>query len=236
MIQFNLLPDVKQEYIKAKRLKHSVIVISMLTAAAALFIFVMLFLTVYVFQRQTINNLESDIDTYSSTLKGTKDLDKILTIQNQLKSLPELHDQKPVTSRLFTYVTQLTPAQVSIGNIELDYEEGTLTMSGKADSLGTINKFVDTLKFTTYSGLPADASSEDKTQTGKPFSEVVLTSFSKSDKEATYNISFKFNPIIFDSKNNITLVVPKIISTRSETEKPTELFQALPQPATEQQQ
>lgn len=229
MIQFNLLPDVKQEYMKAKRLKHSVIVISTMVASGALFIFVMLFLTVYVFQKTTIRNLENDIQSNTQTLKNTADLDKILTIQNQLKSLPDLHDQKPVTSRLFTYLTQLTPAQVSVGNVELDYEAKTMSLSGSADSLGTINKFVDTLKFTTYTDKSAN--SKDAT---KPFSSVVLASFARTDKEATYQITFEFDPIIFNSNNDISLTVPKIISTRSETEKPTDLFKALPQTSGQQ--
>ncbi len=221
MIQFNLLPDVKQEYIKARRTKHSVIVISMLAASVSLFIFVTMFLTVYVFQKARIRNLDSSIAEYTQTLEDTKDLDKILTIQNQLNSLPALHDKKPVTSRLFTYMTQLTPAQVSVGKLELDYQASTLSITGTADSLSTINKFVDTLKFTTYTreGQAADT---------KPFSNVVLSSFTKTDKDATYQITLKYDPVIFDSSKAIALVVPKIISTRSETEKPTDLFKALP--------
>lgn len=221
MIQFNLLPDVKQEYIKARRTRHSVIVISMLAASVSLFIFVTLFLTVYVFQKARIRNLDSSIAEQTQTLKETKDLDKILTIQNQLNSLPALHDQKPVSSRLFAYMTQLTPAQVSVGKLDLDYQAKTLAITGTADSLSTINKFVDTLKFTTYT-------SDGREVTEKPFSSVVLSSFTKTDKDATYQITFKFDSAIFDSSKAIALVVPKIISTRSETEKPTDLFKALP--------
>lgn len=43
MIQFNLLPDVKLEYIKANRAKHTVVVAASVTAAAALGIFILLF-------------------------------------------------------------------------------------------------------------------------------------------------------------------------------------------------
>lgn len=227
MIQFNLLPDVKQEYMKAKRQKHSVIIISLLVAAVSLFIFVMLFLTVNVFQKKHISDLDTDIASSTKTLKDIKDLDKILTIQNQLKSLPDLHDAKPVTSRLFGYLTQITPAQVSLGNVNLNYESKTMIISGTADSLSTINKFVDTIKFTTYTeAVGAETASAGAT---KPFSSVVLSSFSKGEEGSTYQISLAFEPTIFDSKKTITLVVPKTITTRSETEKPNQdIFQALP--------
>ena len=222
MIQFNLLPDVKQQYIKAKRQKHTVIVISMLMAAASLFVFIMLFLTVYVFQRAHLRNLNNDISASTETLKNTTNLNKILTIQNQLDSLPKLHDEKPVVTRLTNYLSAITPNQVNIGELEADFETKAITVKGTSDSLQNINKFVDTIKFTTFK----DNGEESK---DKPFSEVVLKEFARNDKETTYTISFTFNEIIFDINHDIVITVPKITSTRSETEKPTDLFKALPE-------
>lgn len=230
MIQFNLLPDVKQQYIKTNRRKRTVIVVSFLIAASSLAVFVVLFLSVYVFQKNHINNLSNDIKSSTQKLKDIPDLNKVLTIQNQLKELPDLHAEKPVTSRLFGYLNKLTPNQITIGNIKLDYSESTMTLTGSADSLSTVNKFVDTLKFSTYT----DTLQVEQKEKKKVFSEVVLTSFSRSDKDATYTISFKFDPLIFDSSHNIEITVPNITSSRSETEKPTELFKALPEKKTEQ--
>lgn len=223
MIQFNLLPDVKQQYIKAKRQKHTVIVVSLLMAASSLFIFTMLFLTVNIFQKAHLRNLDDDIQASTKTLNGVPDLNKVLTIQNQLSSLPGLHDKKPVTSRLFGYMSQITPANVTIGNLSLNYAEETITITGQADSLSTVNKFVDTIKFTSYK-----IGEEDQQE--KPFSEVVLGTFARDETEATYTINFKFKAAIFDSSNDAKLVIPKIISTRSETEKPGDLFKELPKP------
>ncbi|RTK94234.1 hypothetical protein EKI60_04305 [Candidatus Saccharibacteria bacterium] len=223
MIQFNLLPDVKQQYIKAKRQKHTVIVVSLLMAASSLFIFTMLFLTVNIFQKAHLRNLDDDIQVSTKSLNDIPDLNKVLTIQNQLNSLPGLHDKKPVTSRLFGYMSQITPANVTIGNLSLNYAEETITITGQADSLSTVNKFVDTIKFTSYK-----IGEEDQQE--KPFSEVVLGTFARDETEATYTINFKFKPDIFDSSKDVKLVIPKIISTRSETEKPGDLFKELPKP------
>lgn len=223
MIQFNLLPDVKQQYIKTARLKRTVIVVSFLVAATSLFIFVMLFLSVYVFQRAHMKNLSNDIQAKTSELKAIPDLNKVLTIQNQLKALPELHGKKPVTSRLFGYLNKLTPNQVTISNVSVDFLENTMSITGTADSLSTINKFVDTLKFSTFTDK-SDSNNESK----KIFNDVVLSSFSRSEKEATYTITMKFDPEIFDSSKNVEVTVPSITSSRSETEKPSELFKALP--------
>jgi hypothetical protein len=222
MIQFNLLPDVKQEYIKAKRQKHSVIVVSLLVAAVSLFVFILLFLTVRVFQRTHLSNLNDDIKTMTQTLHDTTDLDKILTIQNQLNSLPGLHDQKPVVTRLTSYLSEITPSQVSIGELEADFELETIQIKGTSDSLQSVNKFVDTIKFTTFKD-----GEEDSTE--PPFKNVVLSDFVRNNDETTYTITFSFNPVIFDGNHDIKLTVPQITSTRSETEKPIELFKALPE-------
>lgn len=223
MIQFNLLPDVKMQYIKAKNLKRTVMVISMLVAGSAAAVFVLLFMTVNVFQKTHLGNLNDDIKQKSNQLKSTKDLDKVLTIQNQLNSLTTLHDQKPVTSRLFDYLGQLVPTQVNIGKLDLDFSKTTIAFTGTTDSLGTVNKFVDTLKFSTYEY----DNNGSKTKV-TPFTQVVLASFSRNDKDATYQVKAVFDKAIFDSGSKGTLTVPKITSSRSETEKPTDLFKDLP--------
>lgn len=226
MIQFNLLPDVKMQYIKTKSVKRTVITVSILLAATCLAVFVLLFMTVRVFQKVHMTNLQKDIDATTAELRDIKDLDKVLTVQNQLNSLGGLHDKKPVTSRLFTFVAQTTPNQASIGKLDLDYEKTTLIISGTADALSTVNKFVDTMKFCTYTYKNTDGT--DSTG-NKPFKTVVLSNFGRKDKETTYEITMTFDPTIFDVSKDVKFSVPKITSTRSETEKPTDLFKALPQ-------
>lgn len=218
MIQFNLLPDVKLDYIKSRQLKHSIVMLSIIITSVAVGIFVLLFLVVNILQKQHIKDQTSDIKKYSSQLQQIPDLNKILTIQNQLTALPDLHKKKVVATRLFNYLTQVTPAQASISEFKIDFVANTMSFTGSADSLVTVNKFVDTLKFTTFT-TTADSNAK------KAFSDVVLTSFTRNDKSTNYQIDLKYDPVIFDSANEVTLTVPKIISTRSETEKPEDLFQ-----------
>ena len=109
MIQFNLLPDVKINFIKAQRTKRAVMGISLIASAAALVIFVMLLLTVHVFQKKNMNDLTKDIASSSKELRQTPNLSKMLTVQSQLNSLTGLHDAKPSTSRMFSFMNQLTP-------------------------------------------------------------------------------------------------------------------------------
>jgi hypothetical protein len=218
MIQFNLLPDVKLEFIKARRSKHMVLLIASGVTIFSLVVFILLFSIVNIFQTKHINDLNKDIAKYTATLKAIPDVDKILTIQNQLGNLTALHDQKPISSRTITYLEQLTPAKATISDAKVDFAARTISITGNADALSTVNKYVDTLKFTDYTV----AGSTDAT---KAFSDVVLGSFTVGEKGVTYDITLNFDSAIFDATKQVNLVVPKIISTRSETEKPSDVFQ-----------
>lgn len=216
MIQFNLLPSVKLEYVKARRNKRLTILAAALAGTASLAVLVLLFVSIQIIQKKYSSDLTKDIKKESSKLQGVTELNKILTIQNQLASLTTLHDQKPVTTRLYTYIKQLTPAHVSIATLNIDFEKQTVDITGAADNISLVNKFVDTLKFTTYKA-------EDKSKnplSGYAFSGVVLASFGRDDKQAPYQVTLKFDPIIFASDSNPTLIVPPSkVTTRSETEK-----------------
>ncbi|MDB5185908.1 MAG: putative Fimbrial assembly family protein [Candidatus Saccharibacteria bacterium] len=219
MIQFNLLPDVKLEYIKARRLKRTVMTFSVVSGIAALALTILLFVVVNVFQKQHMNHLTADIKRDSQKLQQTQDLDKVLTIQNQLNNLTPLHEKKAAASRIHTYLAQVTPANTTYAKVEVNMIDSKMSFTGAADSLKTINQFVDTLKFTKYTASSA--------QEVNAFSEIVLTSFGRDDKGASFEINLKFDPVIFDNTQQISLNVPTITTTRSVTEKPGDLFQPL---------
>lgn len=238
MIQFNLLPDIKHQYLQTQRTKRLIIVTS--AAISGLFIvsFVSLLLLVTVVQKTHIKNLQKDIENNLTEIRKVPDLEKILTIQNQLGSLTALNDAKPVTSRLYNYLVQITPRDATISSVDLSFETNTIKLAGTAKNLEVVNKFVDTVKFTNYELTSNDTPA--KVTAATAFSDVVLEGFSsgqqsQSTGQVTYSISFKFNPIIFhinkDSANApqvVTLKVPQIISTRSVIEKPTDIFKEAP--------
>lgn len=238
MIQFNLLPDVKIQYLKARYRQRLAVGASVAVSGFFLTVLILLFLFVRVAQPHQMDAVGDDIKSTTDELNKTKDLNKILTIQNQLKSLPGLHDSKVISSRLFDYLTKVTPAQASISGVAIDFTTNTLSLEGNTDAISTVNKFTDTLKFTTFS-VGGDQSKESKA-----FSNVVLSSFSvateptgatNKNKQVTYKIDFTFDPAIFantkqsDGKpTEVKLTVPKTITTRSELEQPGSLFEAQP--------
>lgn len=218
MIQFNLLPDVKLQYLKARRTQHLVITASLVAIGLSLFVMIVLIGTVDVLQKKNLRDLHHDITHYSNQLKSTPNLGKILTVQNQLQALTSLHNNKPVASRLFDFLKQVTPSAASISQFSVDFTQNNISVTGNANSLDVVNTYVDTLKFTTYknsNGANANA-----------FSSVVLAEFSRTVSGASYTITANFDPNIFNNSDNVSLTVPNIITTRSAIDQPTDLFKA----------
>lgn len=226
MIQINLLPDVKVEFVKARRLKRTILAVCFLISAVAVAIFALLFISVTVVQKRHLGNLDQDINDYTNQLESTPDIAKILTIQNQLGALTTLHNDKPVASRIFTYIRQLAPGEASIETLTVNLDEQTMIITGKAVNLAAVNKFTDTLKFSSFSF------ESDEQTTNKPaFTEVTLKQFgvdasgTEAGKPANYSIEFRYAPEIFSNAGNVKLTIPNQITTRSETEKPSNVFE-----------
>lgn len=221
MIQFNLLPDVKLQYIKARNMKRLVMLASAVVTGISLTIMIILFIGVHALQRGHLNRLRADIDRDSKKLQQEQDLNKILTVQHQLNSLNGLHEAKPAAERLGSYLSQLTPGEVTISNLSVDFGTNAMTIEGASGQFKFINEFIDTLKFTKY---------KHDDQTTEAFSNVVLASFTRNDEDpetpATYQITLQFDPLIFDNTKTVSLEIPNTITTRSTTERPQPLFQA----------
>jgi Tfp pilus assembly protein PilN len=232
MIQFNLLPEVKLEYIKAERMRRLITVVAVLVSVVFL-AGLGLLITINQLGKQHLADLSRDITSKSSELQKEPKLNYILTVQNQLASLSALHGGKPAVSRLFDYLNSLTPSQISITNYTSDFTAHTITITGTADALSSVNQYVDTLKYTTY------AVQSDTTNPKKPaFSNIVLSSFGLSpnatqpNQAATYTISLGYDPVIFDITKNVKLTIPNLVTTRSSATQASDLFTAVPAPAT----
>lgn len=229
MIQFNLLPDIKLEYIRAARTKRLAILFSVLVSAVVIAVNGVLAFSTFYVQAKHISNLSSDIDQRKQELEGTESIDEILTIQNQLSTLTGLHEQKPELSRAYDFLQSMTPSNVYIADVNIDLAEGTFEISGQADELVDVNKYVDTIKFTQYRIIPEQEEGAEEQivveelEKVNAFSEVVLSNFTIDDEETSYSIVFKFDPLLFDNTKNVQFLVPNKVTTRSQVERP--LFQ-----------
>ncbi|MBP6880963.1 hypothetical protein KBC31_05035 [Candidatus Saccharibacteria bacterium] len=198
MIQINLLPDVKREYIKAQQMKRMFVIVSVVITVASLTLLALLFVFVQFGQPQHIKHLQSDIDTSVSKLKGTKDVVKIVSVQGVLEQLPKLQDGKFKTSRLFGYVTGFTPQGVSYTEIKLDLNENVLTLTGQSTDLEQANVLANNLKSANFV-----YKQDNEKQTMSPFKSIIFSSLGKVEqadngKNVNFQLSFSFDPILFN--------------------------------------
>jgi hypothetical protein len=192
-----------------------------LAAAVVLVVAVLLYMEVKVYQPNDISKNNNQISQSTSTLNSTPSLNQILKINDAIQVLPTLYNSKPDITRLSGYLSSITPSTVSINNLDLDFSTYGLTMSGTADSIDTINTFIDTLKFCQYT-TATDSTGQ------LAFSKVVLSSYAYAPDSTTgqnFSVTAQFAPQIFDtSVSNVQLVVPNKITTRSDLDQPTALF------------
>ena len=219
MIQINLLPDVKVEYLKSRRMRRLVMGGSFIAIIASFAVVGFIASYAYGVQKAQLASANSSIQKSTAEIKKIENLDKILTIQNQLKTLDSVHAAKPAMTRLFTFLPQLTPTDVQIGDLNVVFETSTMELKGTAKNVESVNKFVDTIKFTTFTV------DNDPSTSKKAFSSVVLSKIGVSNKGAEYTIDLSFDPKIFDiTVKSIELTVPKITTTRSQLTVPDALF------------
>jgi hypothetical protein len=206
MIQFNLLPGVKQEYLKTRRTRQLVLLIAFAASAVSVTILVLLLVSVKLVQTKSMHDADRDITRYGNQLKAMPNIDKILTVQNQLNTLTGLHDQKAVASRTFGYLQQLTPSSITLDSAVMDYGASTISLTGESSALDQVNLYADTLKQTKYTSDKSD-------NEAKAFSDVVLSSFARDEKGATFTLTLTFAPDIFSSATNVKLTVPQIVTS-----------------------
>ncbi|HVA10782.1 MAG TPA: hypothetical protein VNG32_01275 [Candidatus Dormibacteraeota bacterium] len=224
MIELNLLPDVKLEYLNVQRTRRLAMVIAFIVAAAAVAILVLL-LAVEGFQKHTLSNLNKNVASETQKLQNEPQINSVLTVQSQLQSVNSLHDSEPAANKLFDYLNELTPTAATISGLNIDFTAHTINITGNADGLATVNQYIDTLKFTNYTTGP-------HTKSIPAFSSVVLSAFSLNNAQlssstsppASYTITASFDPTIFDVTKNVTLIIPSTISTPSAREHPGPLF------------
>lgn len=135
MIEINLVPDVKQELLRAERVRTSVISLAVLIGAGAIGVVVLL--AIWVFGVQFTHGLlvDNTIKEKNAEIAKVDDLSNTLTIQNQLQALPTQHSAKSMDSRLFSLLTTINPPapnEVNVTSLALDAVTKTITIEAQA--------------------------------------------------------------------------------------------------------
>lgn len=227
MIQLNLLPEIKREYIKARHLEARVISTAVLIMAIVLGLVVAAAVWVYAAQAVHMSLLTKSINTNMSKLKNTKDLDKYITVQNQLANISTLHDNKSITSRLFDVLSRLNPKapnSVRVMGLTVDTATTTMVFEGETASYTGLETFRDTLKNAELVYTPKDSKTASKESLFKSVTvdaQSLTTSAESGETKVSFKLTATYSPVLFARSSTATEVrVPNIETTQTKQDTP----------------
>lgn len=184
-ILINLLPEVRQAKIKAKRQRHLTIAVAFAVCAVSLAA-VAILAVITGGQALVIGQIQKDINNTQTEIQKDPDLPRILTVQSHLGSLSQLYDNRVYMTALFDLLPSVTPTDFAMSSFSID-AGGIITVSGQAKNISLVDKFVKALE--------ASKSSQAH------FSNVTITSVnSGSDKKASFTASFQLNSGVTNAK------------------------------------
>ena len=134
MIEINLVPDVKQEFIRARIMRNFVISVSVIVGIIVVGLAIVLGV-ILGGQLVTENLQDGGIKSENNKLLAIEDLNKTVTIQQQLETIDTQQSSKLVTSRLFDAVLAINPPapnQIRLTGLKLDPLEKRITIEGSA--------------------------------------------------------------------------------------------------------
>lgn len=214
MIEINLVPDVKQELIKAQRVRASVISIAIVVGIAAVGVVVLL--AVWVFAIQTARGVLTDntIKTESEKLAKVQDVENTLTIQNQLNKLPTTHDSKSIDSRLFDILTTINPPEpnsVAITNVALNSEEKTIKLEAQAkNGYPALEVFKKTITGTRFEYIENDERQSVELASQMSDSDRSYGEDATGAKVLRFTLTFVYPEKLFSrTAKNATIVAPE---------------------------
>lgn len=135
MIEINLIPDVKQELLRARQARAYVMSGAVIAGIAAVAIVVLMALYLFTVQAFRSSIADDEITNKGKELNSITDLSNMLTIQNQLAALPAMHGAKNIDSRVFDLLVAINPAapnQIAVSSAKVESTTKTITIEGQA--------------------------------------------------------------------------------------------------------
>lgn len=232
MIELNLLPDVKKEFIKAQRTRNTVITGAIFTTIIAGGLVVLLALTVYGGQAVFIATRTNDIKKAQQELSSIPEIDKYLTVQNQLSNIDALHSDKYLYSRIFTYLQQVNPSNpnnVALSSVEATKEGDTIAIKGTARNFDAVNIFQETM-------LQAQLryKTDGTDQTMPLFQDVTLTNTALVNVDGRTLTTFEFTLTVdktafLASSTDVNVTVPSVTTSDADKNAPRAVFGTSPE-------
>lgn len=203
MIEINLVPDVKQELIKAQRTRATVIAGAIFSGIAAVAAVVVLAMLVFGVQAVRGKMADDAISRGINVLKDVDDLPKTLTIQNQLTKISKLNSDKKIDSRVFDVLRAIIPPapnDVLISSLTIDSDNTAIIMEGQAtnsyEAVEIFKKIIESAKIN-YSSIDKEVQTPIDLASSINISNTSYGESSTGTKVLRFTLSFLYDPKLF---------------------------------------
>ncbi len=137
-VEINLVPEIKDDAIKAIKLRNLTFFICIIIASASIAI-TAIFASIAAGQQAIADGKNKTITTLSNKLFSYSDLNNFLTIKDQLSNLSEISSNKTLLSRSFNFLSAIIPTgadtiTVSALTINLANDTPTIQFDAQANS------------------------------------------------------------------------------------------------------
>lgn len=135
MIQINLIPDIKLQYLRARRTRDLAVSVSILVGIASAGVVVLLLLVLGLQAGREVL-ADNAIDSEYSKLSAVEGLSDMVTIDNQLSLISGQHSAKSIHSRMFSILQAINPAKpndVRFTSVVVDPETSSIVFEGLTD-------------------------------------------------------------------------------------------------------
>ena len=232
MIEVNLIPDVKREYLHAQRVRNTVISVSMLVAAAAAGTVIVLGLALGSLQFAS-GQADNSIKSKYKELSDKPDINDLLTIQNQLTQIDMISSNRGVNSRIFDTLSAVNPQapnNVTMSTVRYNASEKTITIEGStAGGFNAVDALKKTILNTKLKYTKDSESAETPLSSSVRITNTAYAEDSGGEKKLTFTLTFSYpEELLSNSVKSLVIVSPtgSVDVTDSKKHVPDSLFEA----------
>ena len=147
--EINLVPDIKDEFIRAIKFRNFVFFLCIVVSSASLIV-ILIFLGISGGQQGFITAKQNTIDAMEKKITDYSDLSEFLTIRDQLTNINAIAENKIAMSRVFNVLSALIPTSrekdyinVSELNVNFNDEDDTVTFGISAQANAVTEPEID---------------------------------------------------------------------------------------------
>ena len=212
MIFVNLLPDVKLQFLKARRYRRILVSVAFITVPSCVVLCALLYFW-YWHNPSKIDQLIKSNNQLIETDFNEQRIADMLNSKARIEHLTRLHRNKTNPENLVAgpnYLGTLIPSTSDYEIVSFDFVENTFVLNGKTDDLGSAEALRETINFIGYEECRED----NRYKRLYPFRyddfPAPESSIYTTDR-LSYIVSGRFAAKLFDSQvKNDSLVVPQI--------------------------